>query len=491
MWRTGGVPASQAESSGGESFGGGAASSGGSSFEADDDEDERQLKRGRWEQDAPSSGSEHSAGDDDDDPASLIAFGWDKCVLRKREQPCASDVELHNMSCIACWLANVLLAARPSSSQCVPKDAHHLQRRKICMGMASYNPFCVCRLRDIHRPGQGYEEAAGGSRKGRFDPKRQSALAQIRRHFNTAAGGAGQATDSAPASPPAQERAATPEAAAPAAGQPPDYTAAAGQTAALGGGSAEVEVVNLLNDSEPQSQDSPGGPGAHPTAGAAVPRVWVLRDSEPQSEGQGLGPDAQYRLRSQRQALLSESDDEGGLAPEPEAHPDEVAAAAAPAQHALSEHSSLASAGETPQQRRRQSAATLTDEPEPYHLPESQQVETSPGGRPVMSPASSPLSDRENSTPNVAAAATPSDSISQQLAVTGRQAAAKAAGEAVGVHSAGAAQGPAAPATSPVAGSGLGADADAFYESPSSGLVMSPYAMKLHREGVLRRKSRH
>lgn len=91
------MPASQAESSGGESSGGAAVSSGGSSFEADDDEDGKQLKRGRWEEDAPSSGSEHSDGEDDDDPANLIPFGWDPCVEQKREQPCVYDVKPHNM----------------------------------------------------------------------------------------------------------------------------------------------------------------------------------------------------------------------------------------------------------------------------------------------------------------------------------------------------------------------------------------------------------
>lgn len=347
------------------------------------------------------------------------------------------------------------------------------QRHTICRAecFASVvhltNSFCVCRLRNVHRPGQDYEEAQGHSRKGRSNPKRQSALDQIRRHCNAAAGGAEQATDSAPAGPLVQRRTATPEGAALSAVQPPNITAAAEHTAALGmnsdSASAAVEVVSLLNDSEPQSEE------------------------------QGFGPDPPPRARSQRQALLSESDNEGGSASGPEAPPDEVAVGAAPAQHALGEHPSLVLAGVTPQQRRLQSAAALIGEPEPCQSPDSHQVlaDPSPGSVLAMSPASLPLPDRENRTPNLMAAPVLSDSSSLQLPAAGKPCPANTDGGAISMHSADAARSPAAPAGSPVACFGSETDLDACYVSPSNGLVMSHHAMKLHREGVSRRKSRH
>ena len=162
-----------------------------------------------------------------------------------------------------------------------------------------------------------------------------------------------------------------------------------------------------------------------------------------------------------------------------------MALGAASAQHALGGQPSLVSAGETSQEHRLQSAAAMIGVLEPCQSPDSQQVLASRGSVLAMSPASSPLPDRENSTPNVAAAATPSDGKSQQVPAAGKPCFVDTDGGASSMHSADATHNPAAPAGSPVACSGSEADADAF------GLVMSPYAMKLHREAVERRKSRH
>jgi hypothetical protein len=352
---------------------------------------------------------------------------------------------------------------------------------------SSVTPSHACRLREQHPARGHFQEPTEGGRRWVQSAKLALALEPLKaakRRSNAAAGRAGQATVPAPASPSAQERTATPQAAAPAAVQPPNFTAAARQAAAPGGASAAVEVVSLLNDSEPQSQDAPGGLGADATEAAAAPRVWLV-DSEPQSEEQGFGPDAPLRARSQRQALLSESDDEGGPAPEPAAPPDEMALGAASAQHALGGQPSLVSAGEASQEHRLQSAAAMIGVLEPCQSPDSQQVLPSQGSVLAMSPASSPLPDTENSTPNVAAAATPSDGKSQQVPAAGKPCFVDTDGVAISMHSADATHSPAVPAGSPVACSGSGADADAF------GLVMSPYAMKLHRDGVERRKSRH
>ena len=480
------MPASQADSSGGESDRDEAANSDTDNFLAADNETGAQLQRGQYEDEAP----ERQRTKRRDGPANLRTFGDDPCVhyYTTAAKPIVPHIfTQHLLQCLVSLpTGRKLYTCQAVRAFTRTSGILHTEQgvMQLCASLAT--PSHACRLREQH-PARGHfqEPAEGGRRKVQ---RAEQALAwerwKSKRRSNAAAGGAGQATVSAPASPSARERTATPEAPAPAAVQPPNFTAAARQAAAPGGASVAVEVVSLLNDSEPQSQDAPGGLGADATEAAAAPRVWLV-DSEPQSEEQGFGPDAPPRARSQRQALLSESDDEGGPAPEPAAPPDEMALGAASAQHALGGQPSLVSAGETSQEHRLQSAAAMIGVLEPCQSPNSQHVLASPGSVLAMSPASSPLPDRENSTPNVAAAATPSGSKSQQLPGAGTSGAANTDGGAISMHSADAAHSPAAPAGSPVACSGWEADADDF------GLVMSPYATKLHRAGVDRRKSRH
>ena len=208
-------------------------------------------------------------------------------------------------------------------------------------------PHIHCRKRKV-QPARGhFAKAADGPRVPNPEERAKRQIARQRleqgkkRRRGTAAEGIAQAAGAASAdaairgaaaAPEVQLGVSSPEAVAPSATQLSDYLAAAEPAAAQDRSAPDVEVVSLL-DSEPQTEDAPGGFGFMSTTAAAnAHSSRVLVDSEPQDEEQGacggelLPPGGQPQ---QRRALLqlSASDDDDILHTKSPAHQVQAVAA--------------------------------------------------------------------------------------------------------------------------------------------------------------------
>ena len=331
-----------------------------------------------------------------------------------------------------------------------------------------------CRNREAHPP-RGLFAEATGKRSDALKAARakcQPALQSIEEHHNKGrsggtAGGSAQAAGAALASASDEQHTAAvqrqpaaspPELSAPAALQPPDCTAPAGVAAARDGVASAAEVVCLLDDSEPQTD----GLSPHPIAPARAHMARVLMDSEPQSEEQPAATTLQQRRQLQ---MLSDSDDEDAPAFHQAASPPADAAGSGPSEQAAGEDPKLGVGAEA-------LAA---------HSVPRQQL-TSP-------PASSPPTEKENTTPNAAATVPPFGRKRQRLPAVGTPGHDEIEQAAPCGHSPLAAHASAAAASSPA--DTATPDAGASGGSPCTGLehLMTPGAKAWHHECVQRRKS--